>query len=97
MEMSAEFYACSFIFVFVCDVDSLFVFKPFAIPKNKVKLFLKCHFLIIYFSQRKPWCRQALWLLYSFEIGMVIYLTLQGLGGGGVFRHARGFLPKRWK
>ena len=42
---------CCFIFISVCDADSLFVSKPFVIPKfkNKVKLFLQCHFLIIYF------------------------------------------------
>ena len=47
---------CSFIFIFVYDADSLFVSRPFATLKftKEVKLFLQCHFLIIYFSQRKP-------------------------------------------
>ena len=42
---------CSFVFTFVYDADSLFVSRRFATPKFKkeVKLFLQCHYLIIFF------------------------------------------------
>ena len=46
---------CSFILIFMYDADFLFVSRPFDIPKfeKEHKLFLQCHFFLIYFSQRK--------------------------------------------
>ena len=55
METISRFYAV--LSLSLCMLSILyFVSRPFVIPKFKkeVKLFLQCHFLVIYFSQRKP-------------------------------------------